>query len=87
MIAMNESVLATEISTLTEYQVKQNVVIPLAQPNRCANGNGQPLKQAGTKGTAAEAETVLIQIGLEIIFGQTVVSTQNKCLRVADGDV
>ena len=36
---------------------------------------------------AAEAERVLIQIGLKIFLGQTMVSAQNKSLGVADDDV
>ena len=43
--------------------------------------------QSPAKTTAAEAEGILIQIGLKVFHGQTMIGTQNKCLGVADNDV
>ena len=44
------------------FPVKNNVVIPLVQPERCSNSQGQMLQESGTEEAAAEAEAVLIQI-------------------------
>ena len=66
---------------------KDIVVIPLAQPNRSTNSDGPTLNQRPTEVTASETEGELIQIGLKILFGQSMISAQNKCLGVADDDV
>lgn len=36
---------------------------------------------------AAKAETVLVQIGLKVYFGQPVISSQDESFGVADDDV
>ena len=64
-----------------------NVVIPLAQPDRCANGQDQALQESGAEGAAVKAEAELIQVGLEIGFGQAVIGSQNERLGVADNDM
>ena len=64
-----------------------NVVIPLAQTNRSTNGNNQTFNQRRAKTAAAEAERILIQIGLEVFLGQVMIGAQDKCLGVADDDV
>lgn len=37
--------------------------------------------------TAAEAEAVFIEIGLEVFLGQAMIRTQDKCLGIADHNV
>ena len=63
------------------------MVIPLSQLNRCTNSQGQTLQQTGAKATAAETEAIFVEVGLEVLLGQAMVSTQDKCLGVANHDV
>ena len=63
------------------------MVIPLAQPNGIADSQGQTLQKSGAEEATAEAETVLVQIGLKAFLGQTVISSQDKGFGVADDDV
>ena len=63
------------------------MVIPLVQLNRIANSQGQALQKSRSEIAAAKAETVLVQIGLKIFFGQTVISSQDEGFGVADDDV
>ena len=49
-----------------------------------SHGVDQPLSQQAAKSAAAEAEHKLIQAGLEMVFGQAVVGSQNKRFGVAD---
>ena len=44
----------------------------------------QTFRQGSAKVTAAEAERVLIQIGLKVFLGQAMIGAQNKYLGVAD---
>lgn len=63
------------------------VVIPLAQPSRRANSLGQALQKTGIKVTAAEAEAIFVKVGLEVLLGQAMISTQDERLGVANHDV
>ena len=54
---------------------------------RKCNGNKQTLREGGTEGTAGEAEAKLVQVGLQVMLGQTVVGSQNKSLGVAEYNV
>ncbi len=47
----------------------------------------QALQKALAKVTAAEAEAIFVKVGLEVLFGQAMVSTQDERLGVADRDV
>ena len=67
--------------------LKYFVVIPLVQPTGIANSQGQALQKSGTEMAAAKAETIHVQIGLKIFFGQTVISSQDKGFGVAGDDV
>lgn len=51
---------------------------------RKRNSQGQALQQGSAKVAAAEAEGILIQIGLEIFPGQAMIGAQDKRLSVAD---
>ena len=63
------------------------MVIPLVQPDRRANSQGQAIQKGWTKGAAAKTEAELVQIGLQVIFWQTMIGTQNESFGVADHDV
>ena len=63
------------------------MVIPLVQPDRRANGPGQAVQKSGTEGAAAKTEAELVQIGLQVIFWQTMIGTQNESFGVAEHDV
>lgn len=45
------------------------MVIPLAQPKGIADSQGQALQKSRVEEATAEAETVLVQIGLKVFFG------------------
>ena len=47
----------------------------------------QTLQQGRAKVAAAEAEGKLVQIGLELFFGQAMIGAQDKRFGVADHDV
>ena len=47
----------------------------------------QTLQQGRAKVAAAEAEGKLVQIGLEVFFGQAMIGAQDKRFGVADHDV
>ena len=63
------------------------MVIPLNKPNRRGNGESQAVQKNGAEGAAAKTETELVQKGLQVIFWQTMIGSQNKCFGVADYDV
>lgn len=63
------------------------MVIPLAEANRYTNGNGRSFNQFRAEGTAAEAKTVFVQIGLKVVLRQAMISVQDECFGVADSDV
>ena len=69
------------------YGQKENVVIPLVQPNRSTNSKNQAVEQAGAKVAATETEAVFIQIRLQVGLGQTMIGTQDKRFRIADDNV
>lgn len=54
---------------------------------RKRNGQGQTLQQGRAKVAAAETEGILVQIGLEVFFGQAMIGTQDKRFGIADHDV
>ena len=60
------------------------MVILLAQPNGCANGEGQTFQQPRAEVTATEAEAVFIEIELKVFLRQTMIRAQNERLGVAD---
>ena len=76
-----EDLKTTSFDVDTRYE---NVGIPLAKSNGCSNGKSQTLYQSNAKGTTTKTETELVPIGLEIILAQSMVSSQNECLSIAD---
>lgn len=44
------------------------VVILLGQRNRCANSENKALQAGGAERAAAETETILVQIGLQVVL-------------------
>ena len=64
-----------------------NRVIPLAQLKGIADSQGPALQKSGAEKVAAEAETVLVQIGLKNSFGETAISSQDEGFGVTDDDI
>ena len=63
------------------------MVIPLIQPERRGNSQGQAVQKSGAERAATKTKAELVQIGLQVIFWQAMIGTQNECFGVADHDV
>ncbi len=63
------------------------MVIPLSQPDRRANCKSEVAKQGRAKKTPGEAETKFIQIGLQVVFRQAMISAQYERLGVSNHDM
>lgn len=77
-------VITAETVEFGHLVIKIYVLIVLTQPGtRCGHSPGKARKQLSAYTTVVETEAEFVQIGL-VTLAAAMISTENKCLEVAD---